>query len=81
MNNTFDLITIGDSTIDTFIKIHDATVECDINKKNCKICIKYGDKIPVDSISHSAAGNALNVAVRGQKLGLKCAIYTNLGGD
>ena len=68
MNNTFDLITIGDSTIDTFIKIHDATVECDINKKNCKICIKYGDKIPVDSISHSAAGNALNVAVGVQKL-------------
>ena len=81
MNNTFDLITIGDSTIDTFIKIHDATVECDINKKDCKICIKYGDKIPVDSISHNAAGNALNVAVRGQKLGLKCAIYTNLGDD
>src|SRR3989344_5370909 len=81
MNNKFDLITIGDSTIDTFIKIHDATVECDINNKDCKICIKYGEKIPVDSISHSAAGNALNVAVGSQKLGLKCAIYTNLGDD
>src|SRR3990167_9229763 len=81
MKNAFDLITIGDSTIDTFIKIHDATVECDINSKDCKICIKYGEKIPVESISHSAAGNALNVAVGGQKLGLKSAIYTNLGGD
>ena len=81
MNNSFDLITIGDSTIDTFIKIHDATIECDINKKDCKICIKYGEKIPVDSISHCAAGNALNVVVGGQKLGLKCAIYTNLGDD
>ena len=81
MNNTFDLITIGDSTIDTFIKIHDATIECDINKKDCKICIKYGEKIPVDSISHSAAGNALNVAVGGQNLGLNSAIYTNLGDD
>ena len=81
MNNKFDLITIGDSTIDTFIKIHDATVECDINNKDCKICIKYGEKIPVDSISHSTAGNALNVAVGAQKLGLKCAIYTNLGDD
>lgn len=81
MDNTFDLITVGDSTIDTFIKIHDATIECDINKKNCKICIKYGEKIPVDSISHSVAGNAANVAVGGQKLGLKSAIYTNLGDD
>ena len=81
MNNSFDLITIGDSTIDTFIKIHDATIECDINKKDCKICIKYGEKIPVDSISHSAAGNALNVAMGAQKLGLNSAIYTNLGDD
>lgn len=81
MNNTFDLITIGDSTIDTFIKIHDATIECDINKKDCKICIKYGEKIPVDSISHSVAGNAANVAAGGQKLGLNSAIYTNLGED
>lgn len=77
----FDLITIGDSTVDTFIKIHDATIECDIDNKNCKICIKYGEKIPVDSISHSVAGNAANVAVGAQKLGLKCAIYTNLGDD
>lgn len=81
MNNTFDLITIGDSTIDTFIKIHDATIECDINKKDCRICIKYGEKIPVDSISHSVAGNAANVAAGSQKIGLKSAIYTNLGDD
>lgn len=77
----FDLITIGDSTIDTFIRIHDATVECDINHKECKICVKYGDKIPVDSIAHGVAGNAANVAVGCSKLGLKTAIYTNLGDD
>lgn len=77
----FDLITIGDSTIDTFIKIHDATVECDINRQDCKICISYGAKIPVDSIAHGPAGNAANVAVAAAKLGLKCAIYTNLGDD
>lgn len=78
----FDLITIGDSTIDTFIKIHDATVECDINREECKICVPYGAKIPVDSvIGHSVAGNAANVAVACAKLGLKTAIYTNLGDD
>jgi len=80
-NNAFDLITIGDSTIDTFIRIHDATVECDINHRECKICVKYGDKIPVDSIAHGVAGNAANVAVGCSKLGLNTAIYTNLGGD
>src|SRR3990172_1960756 len=80
-NNAFDLITIGDSTIDTFIRIHDATVECDINHKECKICVKYGAKIPVDSIAHGVAGNAANVAVGASKLGLTAAIYTNLGDD
>jgi len=77
----FDLVSIGDSTIDTFIKIHDATVECDINHVDCKICLGYGDKIPVDSIAHGVAGNAANVAVGASKLGLISAIYTNLGDD
>lgn len=81
MNDQFDLITIGDSTIDTFIKIHDATVECDINKRDCKLCVDYGSKIPVDSIGHEVAGNAANVAVGGARIGLKTAIYTNVGDD
>lgn len=80
-DKTFDLITIGDSTIDTFIKIHDASLECDINRRECKICVPYGAKIPVDSIFEAVAGNAANVAVASSKLGLKSAIYTNLGDD
>lgn len=78
---SFDLITIGDSTIDTFIKIHDATVECDINHEECKLCVRYGDKIPVEGIARAVAGNAANVASAAAKLGVKTAIYTNLGGD
>lgn len=81
MDKQFDLITIGDSTIDTFIKIHDATVECDINRESCKICVEYGSKIPVDAIAHEVAGNAANVALGAAKLGLTAAIYTNLGDD
>lgn len=80
-DQTFDLITIGDSTVDTFIRIHDATVECDINREACKICVPYGSKVSVDSIATGIAGNAANVAVGASRLGLKVAIYTNLGGD
>lgn len=80
-NKPFDVITIGDSTIDTFIKIHDASVQCDIHHEECKICVTYGDKIPVDAIGHGVAGNAANVAVGCKKLGLSTAVYTNLGGD
>jgi sugar/nucleoside kinase (ribokinase family) len=80
-NKRFDLITIGDSTIDTFIKIHDASLECDINHESCKICVPYGNKIPVDSIAHGVAGNAANVAVGCRRLGMATATYTNLGDD
>lgn len=81
VDKELDLITIGDSTIDTFIRVHDATVECDINRENCKICVPYGSKIPVDSIAYGVAGNAANVAVGATKLGLESAIYTNVGDD
>jgi len=81
MEKLLNLITIGDSTIDTFIKIHDASVQCDIRRKETKICVSYGDKIPVDAIGHTVAGNAANVAVGCRKLGLTTAIYTNLGDD
>lgn len=81
MDKKFDLVTIGDSTIDTFIKINDASVECDLNHKDCKICLRYGEKIPVELMGHGVAGNAANVAVAASKLGLKVAICTNLGDD
>src|SRR3990167_9871236 len=81
MDTDFDVITIGDSTIDTFIKIHDATVECNINNKECRICLEYGGKIPVEGILQGVAGNAANVAVGCATLGLKTSIYTHLGDD
>ncbi len=80
-NKLFDLVTIGDSAIDTFIRIHDAAVEFDINHRESKLCIPYGAKIPVDAIAYGVAGNAANVAVGAARLGLKTAIYTNLGND
>lgn len=75
----FDLITVGDSTIDTFIQIHDASVEFDLNHHEQKLCLKYGSKIPVDGLTHLVAGNAANNAVGARRLGLKTAIYTNVG--
>ncbi len=81
MDKAFDLIAVGDSTIDTYIKVEGASVFCDINTKDCKICIKYGSKIPVEAIDHGVAGNAANVAVGSSILGFKSAIYTNLGKD
>ncbi len=77
----FDVISIGDSTIDTLIRIHDASIKCDLDQQNCQICLSYGDKIPVDQLIHLVAGNAANNAVGCARLGLKVGIYTHVGGD
>lgn len=76
-----DLIAIGDSTIDNFVQIHDAEVKCNLNKSGCMLCVEYGDKIPVDKLTHLVAGNAANAAVGASRLKLSSSIYTNIGSD
>lgn len=77
----FDLISIGDCTIDTLLQIHDAEVNCNLHPDRCVICVNFADKIPVDSFHRKVAGNAANNAVGAARLGLKTAIYTILGND
>ena len=77
----FDLISVGDATIDNFVQIHDAEVRCNLNKTECMLCVKYGDKIAVDNFTHLVAGNAANNAIGGARLKLKSAIYVNVGSD
>lgn len=77
----FDLISIGDCMIDSFFKISDAHVACNINKTTCELCINYADKIPVEEFHQLVAGNAANNAVGSSRLGLKVAAYINVGED
>ena len=71
----FDLISIGDAVIDTFIPLTDAEVEGD------KLCLRYGDKIPVGPSVSMVAGNAANNADGASRLKLNTAYYVNIGGD
>src|SRR3989344_7113321 len=77
----FNLITIGDAVIDTNVFIDDATLECDVNKQNCQLCLNYADKIPLTDSFQSLGGNAANMAVAAAKLGLTSAILTSVGND
>lgn len=77
----FDLLTIGDTTIDTFLFIHDATVNCSLRKDACQLCVNYADKLPVEKMNRLVAGNAANNAVGSARLGLKTIISTALGDD
>lgn len=82
MENNFDFIAIGDITTDAFIRLKDASVNCDINKENCTLSMRFGDKIPFEfDVIVPAVGNSPNAAVSAARLGLKTALVTNLGDD
>ncbi len=77
----FNLITIGDAVIDTHVFIDNATLECDINQKNCQLCLNYASKIPITHSFQALGGNAANVGAGTAQLGLKTAILTSVGND
>ena len=77
----YDIVSVGDATIDHFFFIHDASVVCDINKEDCKLTINYADKLAVDKYLRFTAGNAMNHAISSSLLGLKTAFYTVVGED
>ncbi len=77
----FNLLTIGDMLIDTHIMIDNATLECDLNKQNCQLCLNYAAKIPIADSFQALGGNAANMSVAAVKLGLKTTTLTSLGKD
>jgi ribokinase len=80
--NQFNILTIGDTAIDAFIRLKEAELHCDINREECKICLNFASKIPYESIHEvPAGGNSANVAIGSAKLGLATAYLTNIGYD
>jgi len=79
----FDLVTIGDSTIDNIVVIDDqeAHIQCGVNKDDQQLCLNYADKIPIKKTGQTIGGNAANIAVATSKIGLATAIITELGDD
>ncbi|MDO8729148.1 MAG: carbohydrate kinase family protein [bacterium] len=78
----YDLVAIGETTIDAFIKLENADVQCDIDKENCQICLPFAAKIPYEfAIEIPAVGNAGNASVSASRLGLKSALVANVGKD
>ncbi len=82
MNEQIDFLAIGDIVTDVFIKIKDATVTCDIDEQNCKLSMRFGDKIPYESAEElRAVGNSSNAAVSASRLGIKSALMAHVGKD
>ncbi|MDP2704844.1 MAG: carbohydrate kinase family protein [Patescibacteria group bacterium] len=82
MSKSFDLIAIGDVVSDAFIRIRDASVNCDLNTEHCLLSFRFGDKIPYEFVEVvRAVGNSANAVVSASRLGLKTAFISDIGSD
>ncbi|HXJ48889.1 MAG TPA: carbohydrate kinase family protein, partial [Candidatus Acidoferrum sp.] len=77
----FDIVTIGDPTIDTFLKIHDAHLALRVQPDQTQLCIDYADKIAVDDFHRLPAGNCVNAGIAAARLALRVAVYGVTGDD
>lgn len=77
-----DLVAIGDITTDAFIKLKEASVNCDIDRARCTITMAFGDKIPYELVEVvRAVGNSANASVSASRLGLSSALVSDIGDD
>jgi len=76
------IVAVGDCTVDTFIRLHDASVHCNLNNRDCLLCLSFADKVPYEELTVvPAVGNASNVAVGTARQGLKSSILAAVGDD
>jgi len=77
----YDLLSIGDATIDVFMSPLESETICRIDTKDCLISFPYGEKIPVKNLEFSIGGNAANNAIGTKRLGVSTGIVLTLGQD
>ena len=77
----YDMITVGDTKLDTFVVLKDASVQCQLKMPECQLCLEYGAKILVDVVASEIAGTAPNVARGLSRMKLKTAVLGNMGLD
>ena len=77
-----DFLALGDTVTDAFIKLQDATVNCNINNDACTISMRWGDKIPYERLDVvPGVGNSANAAISALRLGLTTGLITDSGND
>lgn len=78
----YDVLAIGDPTIDAFIRLKDAQVTCDVNREHCMLGLRFGDKVPFEfAVEVPAVGNAANASVACVRVGLSAAFRGSVGND
>lgn len=77
-----DILSVGDTTMDAFIRIKDAEKHCTVDTERCELCLRFGDKVPYESVTVlPAVGNAANAAVSAARLGVRSGFLGWVGDD
>jgi ribokinase len=77
----YDVITIGETTVDAFMTINDPEGKYRIDTEHNDFCIRPGEKINVDRYDFCMGGNATNVGVGLTRLGFKVGLCSEIGDD
>lgn len=77
----YDLITIGDIKLDTFVVLDGKNQQCTLNMPEAKLCLDYGAKIDVQIVDSQIAGSAPNVAIGLARMKKKTAVLSVMGED
>lgn len=80
-NRHYNVITVGESTIDAFMSLAHADSDAHLDRQNGGLCFRFGEKIDVDRYEFTIGGNATNVAVGISRFGLKATLCTEIGDD
>src|SRR5437868_13988270 len=76
-----DVLCVGDSVIDIFLKIPPTDPRFSLDKEKKELLINYGDKISVEEYIIGIGGNATNTAVGLSRLGLNTGLCAEIGND
>jgi len=78
----FDILAIGDITVDAFIRLHEARLHCKVNHEACEISLPFGAKVPYEYTKVVfGSGGAPNAAIAAARLGLRVGLISNVGAD
>lgn len=78
----YDVVTIGDSFEDLFVKSSDFKVIKDRSFKSGKsLSFDYGAKIDIENLEYYSGGSAINCALAFSKINLSTSIFSFLGSD
>jgi ribokinase len=83
MFEAYQVISIGDTQVDLFFELdkEEYKVQQIHHPEKRMVCFNYGDKLPVEKLTKSTAGNSCNVAVGSRRLGLNTAYVSIIGDD